>query len=119
MIHGIGTDIVEIQRVARLLDSPRCQRFLQRCFTAAEIAQGQARAEHARAAFFAKRFAAKEAAAKALGTGIGKLRFVDIEVVSLSKGKPTLAINGFEGTCHLSLSDTSDLAIAYVIIEKA
>lgn len=96
MILGIGSDITRIDRieqtVARFGD-----RFLQRCFTETELAKAMRRTEvrHMRGGTLAKRFAAKEACAKALGTGLNQGVFWrDMGVVNLPSGKPTLVLTG-------------------------
>jgi holo-[acyl-carrier protein] synthase len=93
VIVGLGMDVVEIARIQRMLDGPgeRAERFLARCFTAAERATCDA--AHDRAARYAARFAAKEAASKSLGAprGIG---WHDVEVLRGSSGSPALALSG-------------------------
>ena len=131
MIYGIGSDIVDIARIRKILQQHGA-RFIQRCFTPAEQAQAQQRTDdHAIAAFYAKRFAAKEACAKALGTGFRNgLYLRDIGVVTTAYGRPTLSLtgiaaqqltglmqNGHSPMLHLSLSDTNTLAQAFVVIE--
>ena len=89
MILGIGMDMIEIERVGRAVQS---QRFRERVFAAAErdwLAAAAWRAESA-----AGRFAAKEAAVKALGTGIGKIRWADIEVTAEDTGRPGIRLHG-------------------------
>lgn len=92
MIFGIGTDIVEIDRIERLLSSAG-ERFLARIYTAEEREYCNKMAR--RAANYAARFAAKEAFVKALGTGFSQgISWRDISVRNESSGKPTLAISG-------------------------
>lgn len=130
MILGIGTDIVDSRRVARLLErfGPR---FLERCFSEEE----QERAARfkdpgSRAASLARRFAAKEACAKALGTGFGQtLSIRDIAVANAVNGAPFVKLNkraqaavqalypSSAPVFHLSLSDEPPYALAYVIVE--
>ena len=89
MILGIGLDMIEIERVGRAITR---QRFRERVYTGAErdwLASSAWRAERA-----AGRFAAKEAAAKALGTGIGRVRWVDIEVTAEDTGRPGIRLYG-------------------------
>ncbi len=118
--HGI--DIVRVDRVARLLEA-HGERFLQRCFTAQEAAYGaesRRRAEH-----LAARFAAKEAAFKALGVGWGAdASWTEAEVGKLPSGEPVLLVSGRLAQAahrrgvrkwHLSLSHTEGLAIASVV----
>ena len=126
MIFGIGTDIVEVSRIedslARFGDA-----FAQRILTEREwLAYSQSQTQ---ARFLAKRFAAKEAFAKALGTGLrAPATFQNIEVVHDDMGKPLLnfaqelqAVMDGHGICyaHLSVSDEKALAAAFVVLEKA
>ncbi len=128
MIIGLGNDISEIKRVEAVLDKYGT-RFTQRCFTPIEREKSDRRAQ--RAASYAKRFAAKEACAKALGTGMSHGVFWrDLGVVNLASGKPTMKLTGgaakvlayivprgHEPHIHLSISDDAGLAQAFVIIE--
>ncbi len=93
VIVGLGMDVVEIARIQRILDTPggRADRFLSRCFTAAERATCDAVLD--RAARYAARFAAKEAASKSLGAPSG-MRWQDVEVVRAPSGAPALALSG-------------------------
>lgn len=131
MIIGIGTDLIDIRRVKKVMGRFE-QRFIQRCFTDIE----RAKAERRRGAgthidTYAKRFAAKEACSKALGTGFSNGVFMkDIGVVNLSSGQPTLELTGGalkrlremtpEGKTahiHLTITDESPIAEALVMIE--
>ena len=125
MIYGIGTDIVRIARMADNLERYG-KRFAERILCDAEMAIYSEAAQKAQ--FLAKRFAAKEATAKALGTGFRDgLSLRDISVSNDALGKPvltfsqrtqqSLAEQGI-GSTHLSLSDERDYAIAYVVIER-
>lgn len=92
MIVGIGSDMIDIRRIERTIETYG-ERFLNRVFTGIERAKSDRRA--ARAASYAKRFAAKEACAKALGTGLSQGVFWrDMGVVNLPGGKPTLLLTG-------------------------
>ncbi|NDF12203.1 MAG: holo-ACP synthase [Proteobacteria bacterium] len=125
MIYGIGTDIVDIRRIA---EAVRDDKFVARVFTKEEIARTKSiKSKKQRDGFFAKRFAAKEAIAKALGTGIGKsVMFKDISISNDAKGAPkvTLTGNGAKSvsalgkgaTVHLSLADDYPYAQAFVVI---
>ena len=94
MILGLGSDICDIRRVERVI-ARHGERFLLRVFTDLERAKALRRTEKIQAATFAKRFAAKEAAAKALGTGFRKGVFLaDLGVVNLPSGQPTLRMTG-------------------------
>jgi holo-[acyl-carrier protein] synthase len=126
MIVGIGIDLVEIERVRRLLESEQGDRARERLFSAVEleIAGRSASAIETLAA----RFAAKEAAMKALGTGwSGGVGFRDVEVGRDERGAPTLALGGEAATraralgvarCHVSLSHTRTHAQALVVLES-
>jgi holo-[acyl-carrier protein] synthase len=130
MIVGIGSDLCNISRVEETL-ARYGDRFIQRCFTPLEQRKSEGRAQ--RAASYAKRFAAKEACAKALGTGLNHGVFWrDMGVVNLPSGKPTMQLTGGaaarlaklsppgrQAVIHLSITDEFPMAMAYVIIEAA
>lgn len=125
MIVGVGTDLVSVARIAAVLTA-HPQRFPARVLTAGERAVMPA-SIMLRARWLAKRWAAKEAVAKAFGTGIGaRLSFQDIEVGRTAGGKPVLHWHGQavllaqqQGvrSAHLSLTDDGDLALAFVVLE--
>lgn len=122
-ILGLGTDIVEISRFDG--EDKRLAKLAQRVLTPWEHKQFSLHTQPVR--YLAKRFAAKEAAAKALGTGIGRgVSFQQIEVKNHESGAPYLVVNGeFSAICqtrgivslHLSLSDEVHYAVATVILE--
>ena len=128
MIVGIGSDLCNIRRVEETL-ARYGDRFIQRCFTPVEQRKSEGRKQ--RAASYAKRFAAKEACSKALGTGLSKgVYWRDMGVVNLPSGKPTMQLTGgaaerlaklippgHEAVIHLSITDEFPTAMAYVIIE--
>lgn len=128
MIIGIGSDILDIRRLERTL-SRHAGRFIERVFTETEQARAESRKD--RIASYAKRFAAKEACAKALGTGIAKGVFWrDMNVVNRPDGCPTMELSGgaaqrlaemlppdHEGVVHLSITDDYPMAQAFVVIE--
>ncbi len=128
MIIGIGNDTIDIRRVEKVLDR-HGERFTERIFTDIEIAKSERR--HQRAASYAKRFAAKEACSKALGTGMSQGVFWrDMGVVNLPSGKPTMILTGgaakrlaemvpagHSPAIHLTITDDFPLAQALVIIE--
>lgn len=131
MIIGTGSDLIDIRRVAKVMARYEA-RFIARCFTPAEKAKAERRrAAGTHIATYAKRFAAKEACSKALGTGFNQGVFMrDIGVVNAPSGAPTLELTGGAlsrlqallppGTVpviHLTLSDEPPLAKAFVIIE--
>jgi holo-[acyl-carrier protein] synthase len=125
MILGIGTDMIEIGRIEHSIEQFG-QRFLDRIFTPGEIAYCQQKKKHA-AESYAARFAAKEAGAKALGTGISRgITWKEIEVRRKPGGPPTLHLSGRAlkrandlgiGRLSLSLTHGRDLAMAVVIAE--
>ena len=124
MVIGVGTDLIEIARISHSIDRFG-DRFLRRVFTPREIAYCQ-RKKYA-AESFAARFAAKEAAAKALGTGISRgVSWLELEVVRLPSGQPTLALSGRAAQLatrlgvartSLSLTHSKDFALAVVVME--
>jgi len=128
MIIGLGNDLCDIRRIEETL-AKYGERFTNRCFTEVERKKSDRRA--ARAASYAKRFAAKEACAKALGTGLSQGVFWrDMGVVNLPSGKPTFHLTGgaaerlaalippgHEAVIHLTITDEPPLAQAIVIIE--
>lgn len=116
MIKGIGIDIVEIDRIKRLIEKQ--PKFLARVLTGTELDSYQSRSGRRRYEYAAGRFAAKEAFAKAMGCGIGEqLSFQDIEILSDEKGKPYIQAPFSEGV-HLSITHSREYAAAQVIIEK-
>jgi holo-[acyl-carrier protein] synthase len=128
MIIGIGSDLIDIRRVEKSLERFG-ERFTQRCFT--EIERRKSDGRKNRAASYAKRFAAKEACSKALGTGLAQGVFwKDMGVVNLPGGKPTMKLTGgagerlkamtppgHEAYIHITITDDFPLAQAFVIIE--
>jgi len=94
MIIGLGSDMVDIRRIESVI-AKHGDRFLERIFTPLERAKAERRSDRIRAATYAKRFAAKEAASKALGTGFrAGVFWRDLGVVNLSSGQPTLRMTG-------------------------
>lgn len=94
MILGLGNDTVDIRRIEQTIGR-HGERFLERVFTPLERAKAERRTEKIRASTYAKRFAAKEAASKALGTGFrAGVFFRDLGVVNLRSGQPTLEMTG-------------------------
>ena len=118
MITGIGTDLVSIKRIKEIFYS-HGERFVKRILTGSEVEKYSSKSEVEKINYLAKRFAAKEAISKALGTGIGNLSFHDIEIKNLNSGKPTVHVKKFENLrIHLSISDEKDFALAFAIAEK-
>ena len=130
MIVGLGSDLCDIRRVEKVI-ARHGERFLRRVFTATERAKADRRMESIRVATYAKRFAAKEAASKALGTGFRAGVFhSDLGVVNLPSGKPTMQMTGgaavrlttitppgMTAAVHLTMTDEYPYAYAEVIIE--
>lgn len=128
MILGIGSDLSDIRRIQTSLDRFG-NRFRERVFT--EIERTRSERQGDPAASYAKRFAAKEACAKALGTGMrAGVFWRDMGVVNMRSGRPTMALTGgalkrleamtppgMSAVIHVSLSDEVPYAMAYVIIE--
>ena len=128
MIIGLGSDLADIRRIQETLDRFG-ERFVARIFTDVERARSERKAD--RAASYANRFAAKEACAKALGTGLrAGVFWRDMGVVNARSGQPTLALTGgaarrlaaitpagFQARVHLSLTDDHPYAQAFVVIE--
>lgn len=126
MIVGLGIDVCELDRVARILER-HGQRFAARICTKAELAEMRAPLGPAAVAFLAARFAAKEAASKALGTGFRQgVGFQNLVVLHLPSGKPTLQLLGPSleiannlgvTATHISLTHGRDVAAAVVVLE--
>jgi len=128
MIIGMGSDLIDIRRIETSIERFG-DRFTNRCFT--EIEQKKSDGRKNRAASYAKRFAAKEACSKALGTGLAQGVFWrDMGVVNLPSGKPTMRLTngaadrlakllpaGHEAVIHLTITDEFPYAQAFVIIE--
>ncbi|MBB36291.1 MAG: holo-ACP synthase [Hirschia sp.] len=129
MIIGLGQDMSDIRRMEKTLERFG-ERFIKRIFTDVEIAKAEKRRR--RAETYAKRFAAKEACAKALGTGVPKrgVYWRDLGVVNMPSGRPTMKLTGgaaerlfsmmpagMEPRIHLTITDDYPYAQAMVIIE--
>ena len=128
MIIGLGSDLIDIRRIDKSL-SRFGERFVNRLFTPVEQAKSDRRKQ--RAASYAKRFAAKEACSKALGTGISRgVYWRDMGVINLPSGKPTMELTnlaarhmermtpeGHTAIIHLTITDDYPMAQAFVIIE--
>jgi holo-[acyl-carrier protein] synthase len=123
-IVGVGVDAVDVARFRRLLE--RRPRLAERCFT--ETEQADAVRSSDRAESLAARFAAKEAVMKALGRGLGAFALTDVEVRRSERRAPSLVLHGGAaalagtrgaGPLHLSLTHTTDVAIAFVVAERS
>lgn len=126
MIIGVGTDLVEIARIAQSIERLG-ERFIDRILTADEKKRWADIGNPDKAnAYVAKRFAAKEAAVKALGTGIGSgVSFQHFTISNLPSGQPILQVDesitsryNFPVSWHLSLTDERDYAQAFVVLES-
>ena len=131
MIIGIGNDLIDIRRVAKVVER-HGERFLDRIFTEAERAKAERRAKNEKlvVATYAKRFAAKEACSKALGTGIRRgVWWRDMGVINLPGGRPSMLLtggalarlqaltpDGLEARIDLTITDDWPIAQAFVII---
>ncbi len=127
MIIGIGSDITDVRRIAKVIDR-HGERFIDRIFTPIERAKAEKRRN--RVETYAKRFAAKEACAKALGTGFrAGVWWRDMGVVNLPSGRPTLELTGgakrrleaitpagYEARIDLTITDEGPMAHAFVVI---
>src|SRR5690242_19279000 len=127
MIIGIGSDITDVRRIAKVLDR-HGDRFIDRIFTPIERAKAEKRRN--RVETYAKRFAAKEACAKALGTGLrAGVWWRDMGVVNLPSGRPTLELTGgackrlqmitpagCEARIDVTITDEGPMALAFVVI---
>ena len=128
MIIGIGSDLIDIRRIERTLER-HGERFISRVFTEVERARSERR--KLRAASYAKRFAAKEACSKALGTGLRMgISWKDMAVSNLRTGQPVMALTGWaaerlatmtppgqRAVVHVTLTDDHPWAQAFVVIE--
>lgn len=125
MITGIGSDIVDIRRIQRLLEQ-KGEAFKSKSFTEGEREQAESKKGEAVAARYAKYFAAKEACIKALGGSNGRgFSWQDFSISYDGHGKPLLTLSGAaaqalpdKATIHLSLSDDPPYALAFVVIEQ-
>ncbi len=128
MIIGIGSDLADIRRIAKTLDRFG-DRFIQRCFT--DIEQAKSEKRRHKAASYAKRWAAKEACSKALGTGLRMgVAWREMGVVNLPSGQPTMELTGGAAErlaklippglvprIHVTITDDDPYAQAFVVIE--
>lgn len=128
-ISGIGLDVVELERIARVLSGPAGERFLERVLTERERAAARGMPDKRRVPYVAGRFALKEAVAKALGCGLGGLvGFRDIEAVPDELGKPCcelsaealarLGLAGRHVKLHVAITHERSIAAATAIIER-
>lgn len=115
-ILGIGVDVVDMKRMTDIVvNNPS---FVKRVLTEKEYELFESRGNKRRVEFLAGRFACKEAFSKAWGTGIGKVDFKDIEILSEESGKPYVSRSPFEGNVQVSISHSDIVGIAYIVLEK-
>lgn len=127
MIIGVGTDLIDIERVRKILEQSSGVRFIERVLTPEERKLAEDRKGRL-TEFVAGRFAAKEAVVKALGCGIGKqVGFQDLQIAPGALGRPECSITkealhclGFEFTVriHVSITHTETMAAAYAVAER-
>ena len=119
MIYGIGTDLIEVERVRKACEK---ESFLKKIYTENEQKLIEGNAQRA-----AGNFAVKEAVVKAFGTGFGKISPVDVEVLRESSGRPYVILHGQAErlaeteqitTVHVSISNTKEYATGYVVMER-
>lgn len=115
MIVGIGLDIVDLARIEKA--SSKQTRFAERILTETEKRKYDQLIGHRKVEFLAGRFAAKEAFAKAYGTGLGQVSFQDIEILNDAKGKPILTKSPDAFRAFVSITHTEQIAAAQVILE--
>jgi holo-[acyl-carrier protein] synthase len=128
MICGVGMDLLEIDRMKKILSGKAAERFLERILTSAERELAHKRKGRL-SEFIAGRFAAKEAVVKALGCGIGQgMGFQDIEILPDALGKPVCILSSLalerlgyrydSIKIHISISHTESMAAAYAVVEQ-
>lgn len=116
MIQGIGVDIIELDRIAKLIEENG--KMVRRILTDKEQERFLSLTPQRQIEFLAGRFAAKEAFSKAMGTGIGKhVSFQDLEILPDEKNKPHVYTSLFEGQIHVSISHSREFAVAQIILE--
>ena len=116
MIKGHGIDIEEISSIQKVYE--KNARFAQKILTAAEFDRFEKLTGKRKMEYLAGRWSAKEAFSKAMGTGIGKLGFQDLEVLNDEKGAPYFSKSPFSGNVWLSISHTEQFVTASVILEE-
>lgn len=116
MIYGIGVDITDIARIQAA--QAKNAQFKARVLTAAELAIYEQLTPKRQAEYLTGRFSAKESFGKALGTGIGRVGLLDIEILDDELGKPVVTKNPFAGRALVSISHTDTLVMSEVILER-
>lgn len=115
MIFGIGLDLTDIERIKKAVE--KRETFPGRILTSNELELYNNTSSKRQIEFLAGRYAAKEAYAKALGTGIGKVGFLDIEIMPDELGRPVVTVSPFAGQAHVSITHTDTVAAAQVVLE--
>jgi len=116
MIFGIGLDVTELDRIGKAYE--RRNGFAERVLTENELLLFNGLKGVRKMEFLAGRYAAKEAFSKAYGTGIGKLTFQDVEILPGNRRKPEITKSPFVGNCFVSITHSSNIIVAQVILEK-
>ncbi len=116
MIFGIGMDAVDLCRMEKIIREKPA--FVHRVLTENEYLIFQSHSFKRQVEFLAGRFACKEAFSKAYGTGIGKVSFQELEILRNEVGAPFFNHSPFEGTVHVSITHTNEMAFAQVILES-
>ena len=117
MIQGIGIDAVELPRIKKLIEEK--PKFISRILTPAECEIFNRLPEKRQVEFLGGRYACKEAFSKAYGTGIGKVTFQDLEILTNQLGAPVVTRSPFtQGQVFVSITHTEDTAFAQIILEK-
>lgn len=115
MIAGIGVDIVELERIEKIIQNKPS--FVERILTKNERMVFKSYNFKRQTEFLGGRFAAKEAFSKAYGTGIGKVTFQELEILNEENGRPVFVQTIFEGKVFVSISHTDSIATAYIVLE--
>ncbi|MGO2265408.1 MAG: holo-ACP synthase [Vagococcus salmoninarum] len=116
MIKGIGVDIVEMERIQKIISDNL--KFVDRVLTDKEYERFASLKGRRQVEYLAGRFACKEAFSKAYGTGIGKLTLQDIEILTGERGEPIVTKSPFKGNVHVSISHTDSIAIGQILLEE-
>ncbi|MGM0213960.1 holo-ACP synthase [Enterococcus sp. AZ109] len=116
MIRGIGIDAVELDRMAKIIETK--PQFAVRVLTEKELALFTSHSPHRKVEFLAGRYACKEAFSKAWGTGIGELSFQEMEILRDETGAPFFSQSPFSGKVFVTLTHTDTIAMAQVLLEE-
>ncbi|OJG17999.1 holo-[acyl-carrier-protein] synthase [Enterococcus canis] len=116
MIKGIGIDLVELERIADIIQNRPS--FIQRVLTPKEYETFQGLTPKRQIEYLGGRFACKEAFSKAYGTGIGAVSLQEIEILTNKRGAPQVTRSPHKGPVHVSITHTDTLAMAQIILEE-